>query len=90
MPASSQPPSSDASRGHVTELLLRWQTGQDEALGELLPMVYRELKAPAGVTDLVFVTDARCRLSRELQRATPTIKSVCAASGHRDNQAEPT
>ncbi len=27
-----------------------------------MPRMYRELKAPTGVTDLVFVTDARCRL----------------------------
>ena len=27
-----------------------------------LPRMYAELKAPPGVTDLVFVTDARCRL----------------------------
>jgi uncharacterized protein with von Willebrand factor type A (vWA) domain len=32
-----------------------------------LPRMYRELKAPAGVTDVVFVTDARCRLPAELQ-----------------------
>ena len=33
-----------------------------------LPRMYRELNAPAGVTDVVFVTDARCRLPAELQK----------------------
>lgn len=47
MPVLAETPSSDASRGQVTELLLRWQTGQDDALGELLPLVYRELKTLA-------------------------------------------
>ena len=32
-----------------------------------MPRMYRELKAPTGVTDLVFVTDARCRLPAEVQ-----------------------
>jgi uncharacterized protein with von Willebrand factor type A (vWA) domain len=32
-----------------------------------MPRMYRELKAPTGVTDLVFVTDARCRLSPEIK-----------------------
>lgn len=31
----------------MTELLLRWQTGHEDALGELLPLVYRELKTLA-------------------------------------------
>jgi uncharacterized protein with von Willebrand factor type A (vWA) domain len=34
-----------------------------------MPRMYRELKAPAGVTDLVFVTDARCRLPADLRAA---------------------
>lgn len=33
--------------GHITELLVRWQTGQVAALDDLLPLVYRELKALA-------------------------------------------
>lgn len=32
-----------------------------------MPRMYRELKAPTGVTDLAFVTDARCRLPADLQ-----------------------
>jgi uncharacterized protein with von Willebrand factor type A (vWA) domain len=32
-----------------------------------MPRMYRKLKAPPGVTDLVFVTDARCRLPPDLQ-----------------------
>jgi uncharacterized protein with von Willebrand factor type A (vWA) domain len=32
-----------------------------------MPRIYRELKAPTGVTDLVFVTDARCRLPPEIK-----------------------
>jgi uncharacterized protein with von Willebrand factor type A (vWA) domain len=32
-----------------------------------MPRMYRELKAPTGVTDLVFVTDARCRLPAEVK-----------------------
>lgn len=34
-----------------------------------MPRMYRALKAPAGVTDLVFVTDARCRLPADLRAA---------------------
>ncbi len=33
-----------------------------------LPRMYRQLNAPPGVTDVVFVTDARCRLPAELQK----------------------
>lgn len=32
-----------------------------------MPRMYRELNAPTGVTDLVFVTDARCRLPAEVK-----------------------
>jgi uncharacterized protein with von Willebrand factor type A (vWA) domain len=32
-----------------------------------MPRMYAELKAPTGVTDLVFVTDARCRLPAEVK-----------------------
>jgi uncharacterized protein with von Willebrand factor type A (vWA) domain len=32
-----------------------------------LPRIYAELKAPLGVTDLVFVTDAKCRLPPEVK-----------------------
>jgi uncharacterized protein with von Willebrand factor type A (vWA) domain len=32
-----------------------------------LPRMYAELKAPPGVTDVVFVTDAKCRLGADLQ-----------------------
>jgi uncharacterized protein with von Willebrand factor type A (vWA) domain len=30
--------------------------------------MYRELRAPAGVTDLIFVTDAKCRLPGEIKK----------------------
>jgi uncharacterized protein with von Willebrand factor type A (vWA) domain len=33
-----------------------------------VPRMYRELNAPAGVTDLVFVTDAKCRLPAEVKQ----------------------
>lgn len=32
-----------------------------------LPRMYAELKAPPGVTDVIFVTDAKCRLGPDLQ-----------------------
>jgi uncharacterized protein with von Willebrand factor type A (vWA) domain len=32
-----------------------------------MPRMYAELKAPVGVTDLVFVTDAKCRLAVEVK-----------------------
>jgi uncharacterized protein with von Willebrand factor type A (vWA) domain len=32
-----------------------------------LPRMYREIGAPAGVTDLVMITDAKCRIPRELK-----------------------
>jgi uncharacterized protein with von Willebrand factor type A (vWA) domain len=32
-----------------------------------MPRMYADLKAPPGVTDLVFVTDARCRLPAEVK-----------------------
>lgn len=34
-----------------------------------MPRMYRELKAPTGMTDLVFVTDARCRLPADVRAA---------------------
>jgi uncharacterized protein with von Willebrand factor type A (vWA) domain len=34
-----------------------------------LPRMYRELKAPSGVTDVVFVTDAVCRLPSDVRKA---------------------
>jgi uncharacterized protein with von Willebrand factor type A (vWA) domain len=34
---------------------------------EELPRMYREIGPPPGVTDLVMVTDARCRISSELR-----------------------
>ncbi|VTT98798.1 Uncharacterized protein containing a von Willebrand factor type A domain OS=Solibacillus silvestris (strain StLB046) GN=SSIL_2224 PE=4 SV=1: VWA_2 [Gemmataceae bacterium] len=33
-----------------------------------LPRMYREIGAPAGITDLVMVTDARCRIPLELKQ----------------------
>ncbi|WP_143393792.1 hypothetical protein [Fimbriiglobus ruber] len=33
-----------------------------------MPRMYAALKAPPGVTDLVFVTDARCRLPADVQK----------------------
>ena len=33
-----------------------------------LPRMYHEIGAPAGVTDLVMVTDARCRIPPDLKQ----------------------
>ncbi len=38
---------SDLSQGEVTQLLRQWGAGRASALDELLPLVYRELKAMA-------------------------------------------
>jgi len=37
-----------ASRGEVTELLVGWNRGDEDALGKLLPLVYEELRRLAG------------------------------------------
>ena len=44
-----------------------------------MPRMYRELGAPAGVTDLVFVTDARCRLPADLRAAFSDWKRAAQA-----------
>ncbi len=44
-----------------------------------MPRMYRELGAPTGVTDLVFVTDARCRLPADLQAAFSDWKRAAQA-----------
>jgi uncharacterized protein with von Willebrand factor type A (vWA) domain len=41
--------------------------------------MYAELKAPAGVTDLVFVTDARCRLPPGVRDAFLAWKTAARA-----------
>src|SRR4051812_9463584 len=38
----------DDSPGDVTQLLVRWRNGDNEALPRLMPLVYNELKAIAG------------------------------------------
>ncbi len=47
-----RPPDADSAspgaRGRVTELLHAWNQGDSGALGELLPLVYAELRAIAG------------------------------------------
>jgi RNA polymerase sigma factor (TIGR02999 family) len=37
----------DAQTGRVTELLVRWQAGQEDALEALIPLVYEELRRTA-------------------------------------------
>jgi hypothetical protein len=37
-------PLPDTSRSPVTALLVRWRSGDDEALRELMPLVYGELR----------------------------------------------
>jgi len=44
-----------------------------------MPRMYRELNAPAGVTDLVFVTDARCRLPPEIKNRFLEWKRIAQA-----------
>lgn len=44
-----------------------------------MPRMYRELKAPTGVTDLVFVTDAKCRLPTEIKNCFLDWKRVAHA-----------
>ena len=44
-----------------------------------MPRMFRELKAPTGVTDLVFVTDARCRLPADLRVAFSNWKQSARA-----------
>ena len=39
--------SSDAPFAEITQMLLRWQEGEEEALGELLPLLYGQLKMMA-------------------------------------------
>ena len=34
-----------------------------------MPRIYQQLQAPVGITDLIFITDAQCRLPDELQAA---------------------
>ncbi|OWK39994.1 hypothetical protein [Fimbriiglobus ruber] len=34
-----------------------------------MPRFYADLKAPPGATDVIFVTDARCRLPAEVRNA---------------------
>jgi uncharacterized protein with von Willebrand factor type A (vWA) domain len=44
-----------------------------------MPRMYRELNAPAGVTDVVFVTDARCRLPPAVRDAFLAWKAAARA-----------
>ena len=41
------PHSSDAPSAEITQMLLRWQEGEEEALGELLPLLYGQLRQMA-------------------------------------------
>jgi uncharacterized protein with von Willebrand factor type A (vWA) domain len=41
-----------------------------------LPRMYQEIGAPPGMTDLVFVTDARCRIPSELQERFRTWRQA--------------
>ena len=44
-----------------------------------MPRMYADLKAPPGVTDLVFVTDARCRLPADVRGAFLAWKATTRA-----------
>jgi len=52
-----------------------------------LPRMYREIGAPAGATDLVMVTDARCRITTELRerflawRRSARVRAVALVIG---------
>jgi uncharacterized protein with von Willebrand factor type A (vWA) domain len=52
-----------------------------------LPRMYREIGAPAGVTDLVMVTDARCRITTDLRerfldwRRSARVRAVALVVG---------
>ena len=44
-----------------------------------LPRMYAALKAPPGVTDLIFVTDAKCRMSTEIKKCFLNWKAFARA-----------
>ena len=44
-----------------------------------MPRIYRELKAPAGRTDVVFLTDAICRLPADVRAAFLAWKAEARA-----------
>jgi uncharacterized protein with von Willebrand factor type A (vWA) domain len=44
-----------------------------------MPRMYAELKAPPGVTDLMFITDAQCRLPSDLRVAFLAWKASAQA-----------
>ena len=44
-----------------------------------LPRIYREVGAPAGTTDVIFVTDAQCRLPAEVREGFLTWKASAKA-----------
>jgi uncharacterized protein with von Willebrand factor type A (vWA) domain len=46
---------------------------------EELPRMYRQIGAPAGVTDVVMVTDARCRIPAELRERFLAWKQTAKA-----------
>ncbi len=46
-PQSQELPAEPVSPGSVTQMLLRWQQGDERAFGELAPIVYAELKGHA-------------------------------------------
>jgi len=54
---------------------------------EELPRMYREIGAPAGITDLVMVTDAKCRIPANLKyqfldwRRVARVRAVCLVVG---------
>src|SRR5262249_58407283 len=39
-----------------------------DAPGREMPRTYQQLRAPAGRTDVIFLTDAQCRIPPELQQ----------------------
>lgn len=54
---------------------------------EELPRMYKEIGAPPGVTDLVMITDAKCRISSEFKtnflkwRQTARVRAVALVIG---------
>ena len=44
-----------------------------------MPRIYQELKAPAGKTDVLFITDALCRIPADLQAQFKSWKAQVQA-----------
>ncbi len=61
---------------------------------EELPRMYEEIGAPPGVTDLVMITDAKCRIPPEVQkhfldwRRSARVRSVALVVGNAPGDLE--